>query len=47
MSELNKWIRVSDEVHNTLAKNGAKGETFDDILRRLLKLDHNRRSGTY
>lgn len=38
MSELNKWIRVTEEVHSALTKNGAKGETFDQILRRLLRL---------
>jgi hypothetical protein len=39
MSELNKCVRLSKEVYDALTKNGAKGETYDDILRRLLRLN--------
>jgi predicted CopG family antitoxin len=37
-SNLNKIIRISEEVHEALLKLGAKGETFDDIIRRLIKM---------
>lgn len=36
MPELNKWIRVSEEVHERLKELGRKGESFDEILRRML-----------
>lgn len=32
-----KSIKVSDETHKVLNKLGERGETFDQIIRRLLK----------
>lgn len=37
-----KWIRVSSEVHNHLVEHGRKNESFDKILRRLLRLNRDR-----
>jgi len=31
-----KTIRISDEVHKELEDIGNKGETFEDIIKRLL-----------
>ncbi len=31
-----KWMRVSEVVHDKLTDLGRKGESFDDILRRVL-----------
>ena len=36
---MTKWIKVSDEIHTELLNLGKKGETFDAVLRRLLKSD--------
>lgn len=35
-----RTIKISDEVWDVLAKDGKFGETADDVLRRLLKVDH-------
>jgi predicted CopG family antitoxin len=35
---MTKTIQVSDEVHTYLEKQGRKGESFDEVLRRLLHL---------
>ena len=40
----NKIIKVSIETHRKLLKLGSKGETFDDIIKRLIK-EHEERSG--
>jgi len=37
-----KIIKVSPETHKELLKLGAKGETFDDIIKRLIK-EHKER----
>lgn len=34
-----KPVMLSPEFHDWLAKQGAKGETFEDILRRLIKYE--------
>jgi len=39
-----RTIRISDEVWNEIAKNGKFGETPDDVLRRMLKIDHEARA---
>ena len=31
-----KTIRISDEFHNELEKKGNKGESFEELLKRLL-----------
>jgi predicted CopG family antitoxin len=36
-----KTIRVSDEMHEALAKLGNYGESMDDIIRRLVTAYHN------
>jgi len=35
---LTKWLRVSDEIYSFLLNEGKKKETFDGVLRRLLKI---------
>ena len=32
-----KWVRLSEEVHEQLANSGRKGETFNDIIKRLFE----------
>ena len=32
-----KTIKVSDETHEALRKLGIKGETFDEIIQKLIK----------
>jgi len=32
-----KMIQVSDELHSWLVKQGKKNETFEDIIKRLIK----------
>ena len=32
-----KTIRISDEFHSELEKKGSKGESFEDLLKRLLE----------
>jgi hypothetical protein len=39
-----KIIKVSPETHKKLLKLGSKGETFDDIIKRLIK-EHEERHG--
>jgi predicted CopG family antitoxin len=34
---MSKLIKVSDETHAELARIGAKAETFDDVIQRLIK----------
>ena len=34
---LNKTIRVSEEVHNSLSAMATKNETFNDIIKKLLE----------
>lgn len=34
---MSKLIKVSDETHTELVKIGAKAETFDDVIQRLIK----------
>jgi predicted CopG family antitoxin len=34
---VSKLIKVSDETHAELAKIGTKAETFDHVIRRLIK----------
>jgi hypothetical protein len=33
-----KTVRVSNEIYNFISKNGEFGETFSDVLKRLLKI---------
>ena len=33
---MNKTLKISEETHKRLKRLGRKGETFDDIIRRLL-----------
>jgi predicted CopG family antitoxin len=33
---MTKTIRVSDETHRILSELGSKGETFDQIIRKLV-----------
>lgn len=33
---LEKTVKVSEEVHSRLENRGRKGETFNEIIRRLL-----------
>ena len=37
MSTLNKTIRVSSETYDDLAKQGTVIDSFDDVIKRLLK----------
>ncbi len=39
-----RTINISDAVWNELANKGKVGETVDDVLRRLLKIKHDRRA---
>ena len=39
-----KIIKVSPETHKELLKLGMKGETFDDIIKKLIK-EHKERHG--
>lgn len=34
---MSKLIKVSDETHAELTKIGTKAETFDNVIRRLIK----------
>jgi predicted CopG family antitoxin len=34
---MGKLIKVSDETHGELVRIGAKAETFDDVIQRLIK----------
>ena len=38
-----KIIKVSPDTHKRLLKLGSKGETFDDIIKRLIK-EHEERT---
>lgn len=33
---MNKTLKINEETHRRLKRLGRKGETFDDIIRRLL-----------
>lgn len=33
-----KTVRVSNEIYDFISKSGAFGETFSDVLKRLLKI---------
>jgi hypothetical protein len=39
-----KIVKVSPETHKDLLKLGKKGETFDDIIKKLIK-EHKERHG--
>jgi hypothetical protein len=39
-----KIIKVSPETHKELQKLGMKGDTFDDIIKKLIKEHKERRS---
>lgn len=40
-----KMIKVSPETHRKLLKLGSKAETFDEIIRRLIKEHEERATG--
>ena len=37
MTKVTRQVRVSQEVFDLVREHGAYGETFDDVLRRMLK----------
>lgn len=37
-----KWIRITAKLHHWLNMQGRKGESYEDVLRRLLRLPDRR-----